>query len=133
MLDGWARDSGASPRTVTRLFRSELGTPFVQWRQQVLLARAVTLAARNMPLAAIAAELGYASPSAFSAMVRRSVRRATPPVFCLVTWPPHRVKPRIPRAWRTAPATIDSGAAIRAVAVRTATASGELRAHIIVR
>ena len=72
-LDGWARDSGASPRTVTRLFRSELGTSFVQWRQQVLLARAVSLAARKMPMAAIAAELGYASPSAFSAMVRRSV------------------------------------------------------------
>ena len=72
-LDGWARDSGASPRTVMRLFRSELGTSFVQWRQQVLLARAVSLAARKMPMAAIAAELGYASPSAFSAMVRRSV------------------------------------------------------------
>jgi AraC-like DNA-binding protein len=72
-LDGWAIDSGASPRTVARLFRSELGTSFVQWRQQVLLARAVSLAARKMPMAAIAAELGYASPSAFSAMVRRSM------------------------------------------------------------
>ena len=72
-LDGWARDSGASPRTVARLFRRELGTSFVQWRQQVLLARAVSLAARKMPMASIAAELGYASASAFSAMVRRSV------------------------------------------------------------
>lgn len=72
-LDGWARACGASPRTVARLFRSELGTSFVQWRQQVLLARAVTLAARRVPMASIAAELGYASASAFSAMVRRSV------------------------------------------------------------
>ena len=32
-----------------------------------------SLAARKMPMAAIAAELGYASPSAFSAMVRRSM------------------------------------------------------------
>lgn len=72
-LDAWARACGASPRTVARLFRSELGTSFVQWRQQVLLARAVTLAARKMPMARIAAELGYASASAFSAMVRRSV------------------------------------------------------------
>jgi len=72
-LDGWARDSGASPRTVARLFRSELGTSFVQWRHQVLLARAVALAARKVPMANIASELGYASPSAFSAMVRRSV------------------------------------------------------------
>jgi AraC-like DNA-binding protein/quercetin dioxygenase-like cupin family protein len=72
-LDDWARACGASSRTVARLFRSELGTSFLQWRQQVLLARAVTLAARKWPMARIATELGYASPSAFSAMVRRSV------------------------------------------------------------
>ena len=72
-LAAWAADTGASARTLTRLFRSELGTSFVQWRQQVLLARAVPLAARKLPMASIAAELGYASPSAFAAMVRRSV------------------------------------------------------------
>ena len=72
-LDGWARDSGASPRTVARLFRQELGTTFVQWRHQVLLAKALAMAARKLPMGTIAAELGYASPSAFTAMVRRSV------------------------------------------------------------
>ncbi len=72
-LAAWAEGTGASARTLTRLFRSELGTSFVQWRQQVLLARAVPLAARKLPMASIAAELGYASPSAFAAMVRRSV------------------------------------------------------------
>jgi AraC-like DNA-binding protein len=72
-IDAWARDAGASARTVARLFRSELGTSFGQWRQQALLARAVTLAARGRPMSHIAAELGYASPSAFSAMVRRTV------------------------------------------------------------
>jgi AraC-like DNA-binding protein/quercetin dioxygenase-like cupin family protein len=82
-LDGWARECGASPRTVARLFRSELGTSFVQWRQQVLLARAVTLAARKVPMASIALELGYASASAFSAMVRRSV--GAPPSRFLVS------------------------------------------------
>ena len=50
-LDGWARDSGASARTVARLFRQQLGTTFVQWRQQVLLAKALSLAARR-PIAA---------------------------------------------------------------------------------
>jgi len=73
LLDDWARSVGASPRTVARLFRSELGTSFLQWRQQVLLAKAVSMAARKLPMAVISAELGYASPSAFSAMVRRSV------------------------------------------------------------
>jgi AraC-like DNA-binding protein len=72
-LEGWARQAGASPRTVARLFRAELGTSFVQWRQQVLLAHALTLAARKRPMASIAAELGYASASAFTAMVKRSV------------------------------------------------------------
>jgi len=54
------------------LFRDELATSFAQWRQQVVLAQAVSLAARDLPIAQIAAELGY-GPSAFSAMVRRSV------------------------------------------------------------
>jgi AraC-like DNA-binding protein len=72
-LGAWVRGIGASERTVARLFRDELGTSFGQWRQQVLLARALTLAARKWPMSEIAAELGYASPSAFSAMVRRTL------------------------------------------------------------
>ena len=72
-LEAWARDTGASPRTVARLFRQELNTSFAQWRQQVVLAKAVALAARKRPMNLIAAELGYASASAFTAMVRRSV------------------------------------------------------------
>jgi AraC-like DNA-binding protein len=71
-LADWAQDTGASPRTVARLFRSELGSTFTRWRQQVILAKAVSLAAGHMPMGQIAAELGY-SASAFSAMVRKSV------------------------------------------------------------
>lgn len=72
-LDGWAREAGASVRTVARLFRQELDTTFAEWRQQVLLAKALSMAARKRPMSHIAADLGYASPSAFTAMVRRSV------------------------------------------------------------
>jgi AraC-like DNA-binding protein len=72
-LQGWAHEAGASVRTVARLFQQELGTTFAEWRQQVLLAKALSMAARKRPMAHIAAELGYASASAFSAMVRRSV------------------------------------------------------------
>ena len=71
-LEQWVRDSGASLRTVARLFRTELGCTFTQWRQQVVLSKAVALAARQWPIAHIAAELGY-TPSAFSALVRRTV------------------------------------------------------------
>lgn len=72
-LDDWARDTGASPRTVARLFQQELGTSFGPWRQQVLLAKAVAMASRRQPMKRIAAELGYASASAFTAMVKRAV------------------------------------------------------------
>lgn len=71
-LEAWAGEAGASARTVARLFRQELDTSFVQWRRQVLLAKALSMAAQRRPMAHIAAALGYASASAFSAMVRRS-------------------------------------------------------------
>jgi AraC-like DNA-binding protein len=72
-LEDWAHLAGASPRTVARLFRQELGTSFGPWRQQVLLARGLALAAQGRPVGWIAGELGYASASAFTAMVRRAV------------------------------------------------------------
>jgi len=72
-LHAWAAEVGASERTISRLFRQQLGSSYAQWRQQVLLARALALAARQQPMGLIAAELGYASASAFSAMVTRTV------------------------------------------------------------
>ncbi len=72
-LDAWAGDAGASARTLARLFRQQLGTTFGEWRQQVRLAKALALAADKRPMNHIATELGYASASAFSAMVRRTV------------------------------------------------------------
>ncbi len=72
-LAQWAQGVGASPRTLARLFRDELATSFGRWREQVLLAQALALAARGQPVGWIAAELGYASASAFTAMVRRTV------------------------------------------------------------
>jgi AraC-like DNA-binding protein len=72
-LDEWAAEAGYSPRTLSRLFREQLGTSFAQWRSQLLLAHALTLAARGRPMSHIATELGYASASAFTAMVTRTV------------------------------------------------------------
>lgn len=80
LLADWAREVGASERTLARLFREELGTSYRQWREQALLAQALQLAARGRPMGWIATELGYASASAFSAMVRRSVG-ASPRAF----------------------------------------------------
>lgn len=85
-LDGWASEAGASARTLARLFRQELGTTFGEWRQQARLAQALALAADKKPMSLIAAELGYASASAFSAMVRRT----------LGTTPSRFLAPRLP-------------------------------------
>jgi AraC-like DNA-binding protein len=71
-LDAWAGHVGASTRTIARLFRQELGMSFSQWRQQAVLAHAIPLVSQGAPLAKVAAELGYASQSAFSAMFRRA-------------------------------------------------------------
>jgi AraC-like DNA-binding protein len=62
-----------STRGLARHFRRELQTTFGQWRLQVRLARAVELWAEGRTLSASAAAVGYASPSAFSFMVRRVV------------------------------------------------------------
>ncbi len=71
-LERWSSEAGASTRTITRLFRHELGVSFSQWRQQAVLARAIPLLSQGRPLAQVAHELGYQSQSAFSAMFRRA-------------------------------------------------------------
>ncbi|MFC9324307.1 AraC family transcriptional regulator [Kitasatospora sp. NPDC057015] len=56
---------GASERTLSRLFRSETGMSFPQWRTQLRLQHALTLLAADRSVTAVAAATGYSSPSAF--------------------------------------------------------------------
>lgn len=79
-LEHWARQVGASERTLARLFERELGLTFGQWRQQMRLAHAAPLIARGLPLAQVAEQLGYASQSAFSAMFKKTFG-TTPSAF----------------------------------------------------
>jgi AraC-like DNA-binding protein len=69
-LAGWAGDVGASERTMARLFRDQLGTTFQRWRQQAILAHALPMLARGVPVAQVADASGYASDSAFSVMFK---------------------------------------------------------------
>ncbi|MES2538868.1 MAG: helix-turn-helix transcriptional regulator [Pseudomonadota bacterium] len=71
-LDQWAKQIGMSERTLARRFEQDLGMTFGQWRQQMRLAHAAPLIARGLPLSQVAAELGYASQSAFSAMFKKT-------------------------------------------------------------
>jgi len=72
-LAEWAADTGASERTVARLFRDELGTTYQHWRQQAVIAHALPLLARGVPVGQVAAATGYASDSAFSAMFKAAM------------------------------------------------------------
>ncbi|MFC4274496.1 AraC family transcriptional regulator [Achromobacter aloeverae] len=78
----WGDAVGASGRTLIRLFQSELGLNYRQWVQQVRLADAVGRLALGQPVARIAVELGYRSPSAFAAMFRRAM--GSPPNLYLL-------------------------------------------------
>ncbi len=72
-LSDWGRDAGASPRTLARLFVKETGLTFAAWRQQARLLAATAMLAAGEPITRIALELGYESPSAFTAMFKRAL------------------------------------------------------------
>lgn len=72
-LGDWARQVGASERTLARLFLAEMDTSFAAWRQQLRLARALDAIGRGVPLAQVAAEVGYLSQAAFSTMFKRAL------------------------------------------------------------
>ena len=75
-IDAWGERVGASGRTLARLFQNELGMGFLAWRRQLRLAEALSRLARGAPVAQVAHALGYAGPSAFTAMFRRTLGAA---------------------------------------------------------
>ncbi|MEA3192896.1 MAG: hypothetical protein QOD26_1229 [Betaproteobacteria bacterium] len=68
-----ARKSGLSARTLARHFRRHTGMSFAEWRRRARLLRALGWIAEGRPILEVAIELGYESPSAFSAMFRREL------------------------------------------------------------
>jgi len=75
-LADWSRRAGASERTLARLFVAETGLTFGNWRQRLRLLTAMTRLAAGEPVTTVALDLGYASPSAFTAMFRRRMGAA---------------------------------------------------------
>ncbi|GII04974.1 AraC family transcriptional regulator [Planobispora takensis] len=63
---------GASERTLSRLFRADLGMTFPQWRTQLRLHRALILLAEDVPVTAVAHLCGWSSASAFIDVFRRA-------------------------------------------------------------
>jgi AraC-like DNA-binding protein len=66
-----AADSGASVRTLARLFKKETGLPFSEWRTQLRLLQAIEQLEQGQSVNEIALSLGYSTASAFIAMFRR--------------------------------------------------------------
>ncbi|WP_109002332.1 AraC family transcriptional regulator [Streptomyces rishiriensis] len=56
---------GASGRTLSRLFRADLGMTFPQWRTQLRLSHALVLLAEDTPVTVVAHRCGWSSASAF--------------------------------------------------------------------
>ncbi len=61
------RASGASARTLSRLFHDELGMTFYQWRTQLRIHRALVLLADGHDTTHVAHACGWANPSGFIA------------------------------------------------------------------
>lgn len=71
-MEAWAAWAGLSPRSLSRLFLAEVQTSFAQWRQQARLVHALERLAQGEAVASVADALGYATPSNFITMFKRS-------------------------------------------------------------
>jgi AraC-like DNA-binding protein len=80
-LEQLAQGTGASTRTLQRVFQAETGLRFAQWRQRLRLLHATTLLGTGSTVTQAAHESGYSSTSAFVAAFRKSFRE-TPMRYC---------------------------------------------------
>lgn len=68
-----ARQSGASRRTLERIFHEETALSLGAWRRRQLVLAALTMLGSGQSVRSIADELGYSSASAFIAMFRKEL------------------------------------------------------------
>jgi AraC-like DNA-binding protein len=71
-IDDWADVAGMGRRTFTRAFKDNTGMGLATWRQQVRLMEALSLLHAGWSVTTVAYEVGYESPSAFTAMFHRT-------------------------------------------------------------
>jgi AraC-like DNA-binding protein len=67
----WARWGGLSERSMSRLFRKNLGMGYAQWRQQARLMHAMARLTSGESVGNVSDALGYSSPSNFISMFRK--------------------------------------------------------------
>jgi AraC-like DNA-binding protein len=83
-LDELAENTGASARTLARLFRDQTGMTFTQWRTRLRLVESIERLARGESVTEVALDLGYSSPSSFAYAFRRHLGE-----------PPHSYRDRV--------------------------------------
>ncbi|WP_052865308.1 AraC family transcriptional regulator [Streptomyces niger] len=71
-LAALGRQVGASDRTLSRLFKADLGMTFPQWRTHLRLGHALALLAQDTPVTTVAHQCGWSSASAFIDVFRRT-------------------------------------------------------------
>ena len=79
-LSDWAAAVGTSERTLARAFTKETGLSFGAWRQRLRLMESLDRLMAGEPVTTVALDLGYATPSAFTAMFRKTLG-APPSVY----------------------------------------------------
>jgi AraC-like DNA-binding protein len=70
-IEAWSAALGMSRRSFTRLFRRETGLSFAAWRQQACLVAALPRLVAGETVTAVALDLGYDNPAAFTTMFKR--------------------------------------------------------------
>lgn len=79
-LEDWAKETGVSERTITRIFRHTTGLSFAQWRRALRVYEALALLSAGNDVQTTSELLGYAQPSTFIAAFRQ-VMGVTPGTF----------------------------------------------------
>jgi transcriptional regulator GlxA family with amidase domain len=72
-IEDLAAEINVSGRTLARLFHRELGMSFGQWLRRMRLLLSLPRLAAGVSVLQVALEHGYDSPSAYSAMFRRTL------------------------------------------------------------
>jgi AraC-like DNA-binding protein len=72
-LEEMAKGTGASARTLARLFKSETGMTFAQWKTRLRLVESIDRLERGASVTEVAIDLGYSTTSAFVYMFRNNM------------------------------------------------------------
>jgi AraC-like DNA-binding protein len=70
-IESWGALASTSGRTIARIFRSETGLTFGEWRTATRVQAALLLLAEGQSVTRVGMDVGYETPSAFVAAFRK--------------------------------------------------------------